>query len=240
MVFAQIALVSPHLLQAPFIGVITSLMQDFLSTAKHLDIKEYEEDQVCVWSTLLPYLKLFYLPHTDVATLLQKVVCQRVPDSNPSQTMAKDIYSELLIELKESCVDEQNQPVCFKTDVAPAPETSVSLMSLSKEDINSLQQLSSEMVLHFLHTKMASDHHCNVLVEEKLIDYVTCLPWHVRTVFKCKAEEVVSELKCHVRLQPPKLMSLARAVLARMCFGLEKAISVDSPMELARELWEIQ
>jgi hypothetical protein len=92
------------------------------------------------------------------------------------------------------------------------------------------------LVLFFLHTKLSRQCHCKVLQEEGLVDFVTCLPWYVDTESRESAKQVVWELNCHVKPQPPRLFNLARAVLAKEYFGLEKVAKVHSPMELAREL----
>ena len=94
------------------------------------------------------------------------------------------------------------------------------------------------MVLFFLHTKVSRECHCKLLTEEGLVDFVTCLPWHVDTTSREKAKEMVFELSGHLRLQPPKLSNLARAALAKMHFGLEKVVSVSS-MELARDFMNV-
>ena len=63
-VLAQLILVSPHQIPKYFLGTIHTYMEKFLASANIGDIVKYEEDQMCVWATLLPYLKLLYLPNT--------------------------------------------------------------------------------------------------------------------------------------------------------------------------------
>lgn len=92
------------------------------------------------------------------------------------------------------------------------------------------------MALFFLHTKIARECHCKVLLEEGLVDFVTCLPWHMAAASQERAGQVVWELNSHLKLQPPRLFNLAGAVLAREHFGLEKVVRLHSPMELAREI----
>lgn len=60
--FAQLVLVSPHLIPSIFIDVILNNMNQFLSETHPSQITKYDEEQCCIWSTLLPYIKLFYLP----------------------------------------------------------------------------------------------------------------------------------------------------------------------------------
>ncbi len=292
MVFSQMAVVSAHLLPEKSIQPITESTRAFLSTATPSDIIKYEEDQVCVWATLLPYLKLFYIPRGGSS-----------PPNRPPYHHDRSVASSAEVREKDSCFETGHSPAarqkvcaCAAEDIdmqlCDPPSLDCRLGSLSggernepcsmiadskrKEcdssgfsayhdssdamdlgnplpqennpnrtsatgttDIESLQRYSLEMVLYFLHTKVARECHCKVLTEEGLVDFVTCLPWHVDAASRTKAKDLVSELSGHIKLQPPRLSNLARAVLAKMYFGLEKVVSVDSPVELARELLNI-
>ena len=53
---------SPHLIPPLFVDVILNNMNHFLSETHPSTITKYDEEQCCIWSTLLPYVKLFYLP----------------------------------------------------------------------------------------------------------------------------------------------------------------------------------
>ena len=269
MVFAQIAVMSSHLLPGRFVEPITECTRAFLSTATPSDIIDYEEDQVCVWATLLPYLKLFYLPEENLSshkngsagrleTENHVAVRQDVSVAEEADMPSSERRCHFQnLERTESCsMDnlqmEHEDYESFSTEQEPSmtldnplPQTSHSANhppernSEATTRLHSLQRVCLEMVLFFLRTKVARDCHCKVLTEEGLVDFVTCLPWHVDTAFREKAKGIVSELGGHIKLQPPKLSSLARAVLARMHFGLKKVVTVDSPMELARELMNI-
>ena len=45
-----------------FIDTVLNQMNKFLSETQPDVIRIYEQEQECVWATLLPYIKLFYLP----------------------------------------------------------------------------------------------------------------------------------------------------------------------------------
>ena len=60
--FAQLALASPQLFPAQFVETVTEDMNRFLSETYPEVIRTYEEEKECVWATLLPYIKLFYVP----------------------------------------------------------------------------------------------------------------------------------------------------------------------------------
>lgn len=263
MVYAQIAVVSSHLLPLDVIRSLTTCMQHFLSTANPSDIIEYEEDQVCVWATLLPYLKLFYLPTR--ASLQSPNHCSGTDTTSgcsnttgPQSESASDSEERLPM-----CIDKQRSlshgdatssehmpptPPMSSTHSQPtAPCVEESWFSCGPDqpgpegaprrlEVESLKQASLSMSLFFLHTKIARECHCKVLQEEGLVDFVTCLPWHVAAASRGGAEQVVWELNSHIKLQPPRLFNLARAVLAKEHFGLEKVVQIHSPMDLAREV----
>jgi len=49
------------------IGTIHTYVVKLLRNANATDIQKYEENQVRVWGTLIPYIKLLYLPNTPKA-----------------------------------------------------------------------------------------------------------------------------------------------------------------------------
>lgn len=65
MLFAQIALTSPDLLPSQFIHMVLDNMNKFLSETQPEVIKTYEQEQDCLWATLLPYIKLFYVAESS-------------------------------------------------------------------------------------------------------------------------------------------------------------------------------
>ena len=175
MVLAQLLLTSPELMPTTFIETIHTYMVKFLQNANATDIRKYEENQVCVWGTLIPYVKLLYLPNS--------------PKSFPHNPL------------------------------------------LSK-----LQLLSVDMVLFFLHSKIIREYHRDVLAKEGLIDFVTCMPWHVPPASRERARDIVLELGSHVRLQPPTLCNIAKAKLAKLYAGLERVLTSFSPMDIVQNL----
>ena len=99
-----------------------------------------------------------------------------------------------------------------------------------------LRRLSLNVVLFFLYAQTLRMSSRGCIVEGGLTDFITCLPWNVQPELRGMAREMVGRLGAGVRLTPPRLTNLAKAVLARMCFGLERMISVRSPRELFEEL----
>jgi len=158
-----------------FIGTIHTYMVKFLQNANATDIQKYEENQVCVWGTLIPYVKLLYLP---------------------------------------------NSPKAF-------PHNPL----LSK-----LQLLSVDMVLFFLHSKIVREYHRDVLVKEGLIDFVSCMTWHVPPESRDRARNIVLELGSYIQLQPPTLCNIAKAKLAKLYTGLEKVVTSFSLVDLVQHI----
>lgn len=179
--FAQLVLTSPHLIPPRFIDVILSNMNQFLSETHPSTITKYDEEQSCIWSTLLPYVKLFYQPDHQ---LLHRTA----------------------------------------------------IISNSYPNFRALLDASINMSLFFLHSKVGRKCTCDILVKEGLLDYVIALPWYVDPEFQERARALVYKLGSHVRLQPPRLCSIAQAKLAKIHFGLEKVVQFHSPVDLIRSI----
>ena len=78
------------------------------------------------------------------------------------------------------------------------------------------------------------------MVQEKLVDYITCMPWYVppRSRAQERASELVSRLGQTMQLQPPRLVTMVRAKLAALHFGLEKVLTTFSVHELLSEVYQ--
>lgn len=262
MVYAQIAMISSYLLPLDVIRSLTTSMLSFLSTANPSDITEYEEDQVCVWATLLPYIKLFYLPRASSrrpdlcsSTLTTSGSQSDNCSQNESAEMRHPVCIDSRCTLAQDNSSKHDQARTVLKSASPPPPIKVARSNSPRaardekwlpcdgpeearrgQAVKSLKQASLSMALFFLHTKIARECHCKVLLEEGLVDFVTCLPWHMAAASQERAGQVVWELNSHLKLQPPRLFNLAGAVLAREHFGLEKVVRLHSPMELAREI----
>lgn len=79
-----------------------------------------------------------------------------------------------------------------------------------------------ELGIVSLQNMLQGERHQKVLIEEGLVDFVTCMPWHLpeRTVAHARACQLTASLKPILR-QPPSLLNIARAKLATTCFGLD-------------------
>lgn len=214
MTFAQLALASPHLMPSQFIDIVLEHMNEFLTKTQPEVIKTYEQDHECVWATLLPYVKLFYLPENSMAVLNQDSMTLSGQEmEEPHWITGKAIVSSQKVDGSST-----NQKVLWNNE----------------QKMEKLQQTSERIILFFLHSKMSRQYSCDILTKEGLVDYISALPWHVSAESRVLAKTVVSELSGHLKLQPPKLCSIVQAKLARMCFGLGRIVASDSPVDLIR------
>ena len=79
----------------------------------------------------------------------------------------------------------------------------------------------------------------DVLVCEGLVDYIVCMPWNVpqESRVQQRATELVTFLSQHIQLQPPSLVSVTKARLASLHFGLERVLNTLSVHDLLSGGW---
>ena len=89
-----------------FIDTVLSQMNKFLSETRPDVIRIYEQEQECVWATLLPYVKLFYLPpHLGMDQQMRDLQCssERMVLFFLHSKMSRQYSCDILI--KEGLVD---------------------------------------------------------------------------------------------------------------------------------------
>ena len=99
--------------------------------------------------------------------------------------------------------------------------------SLSEDDI-SMRCL--EVVVLGLQIVLEGERERQVLVKQGLLEYLTCLPWHMSkgSMTHQRAKSLVDMVGSHIVLQPPSLNVIVKAKLAVTCLGLEKVLKSDS------------
>ena len=111
--------------------------------------------------------------------------------------------------------------------------------SSDAETTRKLQELCVEAGIFSLQNMLSGAPAREILVEEGLVEYVTCLPWCTLPGSRAqeRAADLVSALRQKMQLHPPRLGTLTRAKLAAWHFGLERvqAISVH---ELLAEVYK--
>lgn len=75
---------------------------------------------------------------------------------------------------------------------------------------------------------------CKVLQDEKLVDFVVCMPWFLPSGSRPqhRACDLVRSLATFMKLEPPSLVNIARAKLAADTFGLERTLNAYSIHDL--------
>ena len=97
------------------------------------------------------------------------------------------------------------------------------------EAVRKLQLLSLQTVIFSLQNMLGRENHRQVLKREGLVDYVTCMPFYVAETLKPRARELVQMLASSgdLQVQAPTLVNLVKAKLAKMCFGLERVLTMS-------------
>ena len=72
------------------------------------------------------------------------------------------------------------------------------------------------------------DHHLEIFVKERLLDYTVCLPAVLPGECQPRARSLVNELGKHRQLQPPSLCTLAKAHIAKAFCGLQPVMEMNS------------
>lgn len=107
--------------------------------------------------------------------------------------------------------------------------------------VSKLQLSSISSVLTALHTIIlcSDDGHrsLDVMQRENLLPYIITAPMHVPLTLKIQAIELVCCLGRFKTIEPPTLIDLAKANLAKYQFGLERLLHLESPHELVHEYY---
>jgi len=104
--------------------------------------------------------------------------------------------------------------------------------TVSDSKILVLQSCSVRTLLCFLRNCLGRKIHVDLVISEKLTDFVTCLPWILPDEYRDMAKVVLREMAGHIQVQPPTLVCACQAVLAKSCWGLNKLTSMTSISEL--------
>ena len=91
-----------------------------------------------------------------------------------------------------------------------------------------LQTICQELIVVSLLTRK---NNYEVLIKEDLLDYVTCLPWHTSGSVQQRAKELVTMIQqaSDVSIQPPSLLNITKATVAKYYCGLDKILQLSVP-----------
>ena len=95
--------------------------------------------------------------------------------------------------------------------------------------VGKLQLVSLQLAIFALQNWLGRENHRRILLKEGLLDYVICIPQYVPPSLRPQAEELVEMVVSSPDIPegPPKLLSLVKARLAKMHFGLEQVLSLS-------------
>ena len=101
-------------------------------------------------------------------------------------------------------------------------------------DLNILAVHCIEMGVFSMQNVLHDEEIRDVLVCEGLVDYIVCMPWNApqESRVQQRATELVTFLSQHIQLQPPSLVSVTKARLASLHFGLERVLNTLSVHDL--------
>lgn len=105
------------------------------------------------------------------------------------------------------------------------------------KDQRTMQLLSLRVVIFSLQNMLGRSKHREVLLQENLLDYIVSMPWFVPDLLKQQAKELVVMLGGYpdVTMQPPRLLSITKASIAKSHLGLEKVVNCSAG-EIATEV----
>lgn len=98
------------------------------------------------------------------------------------------------------------------------------------KDQRTMQILSLRLIIFGLQNMLGRSKHREVLLQENLLDYIVSMPWFVPDPLKQQAKELVLMLAGYpdVMMQPPRLLSITKASIAKTHLGLEKVVNLSA------------
>lgn len=190
-------------------------MHQFLAGAEAEVVAARELHTGTFWSVFLPFVKLLYQPAKD-----KDDPCV----SHCSNCDGAHHCLQKVVNNRQH--SERHEPVKEQDEKEEEKEGSACV------SMTVLQHLSVKSALFALKCMVLNKDNRSGLLSEGLNDYILCIPSHVPAQLRPQAEELVAALASHTRLQPPKLSSIAKAVLAKACYGLEHMIEMTSLQQL--------
>ena len=104
--------------------------------------------------------------------------------------------------------------------------------------LGSLYHLSINTLLNYIESSMWQKELMQLLIEEDLVDFVVMVPWFVPSCSQERAHEVVHQLTKVQSLQPPSLINICKAKVAKLKIGLiSDTDKVKSFFQISSELF---
>ena len=94
-----------------------------------------------------------------------------------------------------------------------------------------VQSVALQTIIIALHSMLDREIHRDVLIREGLVDYITCMPWYTTGAAEQRARALVRMVQQapDVDLQPPSLLNIAKAYVAKNFCGLQTVVHLSVP-----------
>ena len=88
-----------------------------------------------------------------------------------------------------------------------------------------------QVIMMALHIMLDREVHRDGLIREGLMDYITCMPWYTTGAAEQRARALVRMVQQapDVDLQPPSLLNMAKACVAKNYCGLQTVVHLSVP-----------
>ena len=94
-----------------------------------------------------------------------------------------------------------------------------------------VQSVALQTIIIALHIMLDRKVHRDVLIREGLVDYITCMPWYTTGAAEQRARALMRMVQQapDVDLQPPSLLNMAKACVAKNFCGLQTVVHLSVP-----------
>ena len=91
------------------------------------------------------------------------------------------------------------------------------------------QSMALQTIIVALHIMLGKEFHCDVLIREGLMDYITCMPWYTTGAAEQRARALLRMVQQapDVDLRPPSLLNMAKAFMSKN--GLQTVVHLSVP-----------
>ena len=198
---------------------LCSFIEDFLTAADPETLHDYEQKNGYIWSTIRPHLNLAYFPINAQHRCSTELVIKSSGVENLFAESDAMSYTYVYRDPDDMSVDDDDTE--FK-ELQYTIHTDKLYLQCVEVGVISLQNM------------MLEEKTRTVLRDEELVDYVLCMPWFLPpgSAAQRRARELVRSLGANMKLEPPRLVNIARAKLAADTFGLERTLQAYSVHDL--------
>ena len=97
--------------------------------------------------------------------------------------------------------------------------------------LSETQDMALQTTIIALHSMLDRSIHREVLVREGLVDYLTCMPWYTTGSAQQRSRALVRMVQQSpdVDLQPPSLLNMTKACVAKNYCGLQTVVHLSVP-----------